>query len=148
MWRIAWLLAGLAPIATTALAFASAAGGRSTIRITVAPSSGNGRSHFAVSFRAPQQTGASGSLVRHYRVSASGGSGRRCESNASVFVPETRRGQHVRVVLAPPGPFHTWCAGKFAGVLQEVSQPVCPEGKLCPLFIAIETVGRFSFRVA
>jgi hypothetical protein len=146
MRRIAWLPVGLGLIATTALASASAAGGRSAI--TVTPSSGNGRSHFAVTFRAPQKTGANGSLVSHYRVSASGGSGRRCESSASVFVPATRRGQHVRVVLVPPGPFNTWCSGKFAGVLQQISRPVCPAGKLCPLFIAIATVGRFSFRVA
>jgi hypothetical protein len=134
----------------TAIAVAPAALaviGPSSVRVTVKPSSGVGHTRFAVSFRANQQTGTTRSGISHYQLSAGGRSGRRCASSVSAIVPDSRKGQRVLVTLAPPGPFRVWCKGRYAGTLEESYRPVCPEGKLCPMYIAVSVVGRFAFRV-
>jgi len=154
MRRTGWPSLGWARLAVltgaTAIAVAPAALGvigPSSVRVTVKPSRGVGHTRFAVSFRAPDQTGTTRAAIRHYQLSAGGRSGRRCGSSLSALVPDSRQGQRVRVTLAPPGPFRVWCKGRYTGTLEETYRPVCPEGKLCPMYVAMSVVGRFSFRV-
>jgi hypothetical protein len=136
-------------VATAIAAAPAALGGiaPSSVRVTVKPSSGVGHTRFALSFRAPDQTGTTRAGIRHYQLSAGGRSGTRCGSSVSAIVPDSRKGQRVRVTLAPPGPFRVWCKGRYAGTLEESYRPVCPEGKLCPMYVAMSVVGRFAFRV-
>jgi hypothetical protein len=137
--------------ALAALAYAAqAAGAQTRLHVSVTPSAGKQRTSFVVKFRAPNATGASASLRTHFQVSATGSRGRRCTASASVAVGPTRRGQRVRVKLAPNHAGHLWCAGRFHGQIVEISKVMCrPVVQIaCPdLEIAPRTIAHFSFRV-
>jgi hypothetical protein len=49
--------------------------------------------------------------------------------------------------LAPERGAGIWCTGRFSGRLEETITPVCGVRKLCPDFIAVLTLGTFTFRV-
>jgi hypothetical protein len=135
------------PRAGSALAVAPRAG---TARITVKPRIGNPHTHFVVSFRAPDATGSSGFLGRHYVLSAATSSQAQpgCVSTASLSLPDARARSLVRVTLRPQGPGSRWCTERFSGQIEEIEAPVCAKGRLCPAFVVLlGTVGRFSFRV-
>jgi hypothetical protein len=134
-----------------ALAFATQAFGASVkAHVSVTPSAGKQRTSFVVRFSAPNATGASASLRTHYQVSAARSRSKGCTASASVAIGPTRRGQRIRVKLAPRGAGHLWCAGRFQGQIQEISKVVCRPivHTECPdIEIAPRTIAHFSFRV-
>jgi hypothetical protein len=136
-------IAGLA--AGPAAAIGLAAGNE--VPVSVRPATGRPQTRFVVSFRAPSTTAGFGSTSQSYEIDAAGPSRRRCGSNASAPVGPTHTGARVRMTLGPPRPTRAWCVGTYHGRLREIIRPECQEGKACPMFIAILTVGTFKFRV-
>ena len=117
--------------------------------ISVKPRSGAPKTHFLITFRAPDATGAVGSQRRSYSVSAAlrkpfyG-----CVSSITVTAAPAAKGARVRVKLDPSTQGGKWCHGRFGGKVTELSRPVCPPGQVCPALIALlKTVGTFSFRI-
>jgi hypothetical protein len=116
-------------------------------RITMKPSTGRLRTHFVVSFTAPDRTGKLGGSVRRYQVSARTTAHHRCVWTAFASVSARRIGERISAGLVPQGG-GSWCAGTFHGRIIETLQPPCPPLELCPAFIGvIRTVGTFTFRV-
>jgi hypothetical protein len=117
--------------------------------VKVKPKAGTPRTRFVVSFRAPDQTGVSGSVSRHYAVWASNSASETgCASSASVNVPPTTAHEHVHVTLDPRKFGGRWCRGRFKGTVDEISSPSCAPNKVCPLFaIIVKRIGSFSFQV-
>jgi hypothetical protein len=126
---------------------AAAASGGSSVRVGVKPAIGSPATRFTVSFRAPQQTGATWTGGPRYELSATGPSGRRCASRSSTGIGPTHKGQRVQLRLVPSAPAGVWCRGRYSGRLTEILTPECPPRELCPAFIAVMDVGKFSFRV-
>jgi hypothetical protein len=117
-----------------------------TIRVSVKPGVGSGRTHFGVSFRAAVTTGARFHNI--YRVTAGNGTRSGCQSALAVVAPATKAGSTVHVVLAPSGS-KRWCSGTFHGVVWEVIVERCPVGKACPAIEPLPSkVGKFTFRVS
>jgi hypothetical protein len=112
--------------------------------ITVRPAAGTRQTRFVVRFTA-ERTGRVDSTEKHYEVGATGGTAG-CSSGQGDALAATRQGQRVRVVLTPPGPAG-WCKGRYAGRVRELIRPVCGYRNPCPLFIAVRTVGKFTFLV-
>ncbi len=139
-----WVI--VAVTAACAAPVASSASSSGSLHVTVKPGVGTARTHFAVGFR-PQASGTTGSTYSRYAVEASGRSGKGCSSSAVAVAPSSPAGQLVRVTLRPGNPSGKWCRGSYAGRVEETIRPVCSFGKACPLFIAVLTVGKFSFRV-
>jgi len=144
---------GIVPVALIALSLAAPVGPASaqqnSVPVKVKPKTGTPKTEFVVSFRAPDQTGVSGSVSRHYVVSATNSSSDTgCASSASVTVPPTAANQHVRVTLDPHNFGGRWCLGRFKGTVDEISSPMCQPNKVCPLFaVIVKQIGKFSFRV-
>jgi hypothetical protein len=124
----------------------TAAASSESVHITVKPSSGPPTTHFRVSFKAPASSEPSSTSSR-YQLRVSGPTRKGCESSVTHPLSSVHAGQQVHVTLAPGAPAHVWCQGKFSGQLQEIVVPVCSPARACPQFIAIVTVGSFSFRV-
>jgi hypothetical protein len=117
-------------------------------KITINPATGRPRTHFKVTFTAPQGTTASisGSL-RQYELSASTRAHTGCVSTGFESVGARRGGQRVSVKLIPQGS-GAWCTGTFHGKIIETFRPVCGPAKACPQFIGvIRTIGGFTLRV-
>lgn len=130
---------------STAVALGATSG---SVKLTVSPKTGTSRTRFEVSFTAPRETGGSGLTAGRYTITVSARSARGCTSSRAVAVPATHSGEHVHVTIAPQQPSRVWCAGSYAGVLNETIRPVCTFREICPDFIIIRTAGRFSFRVS
>jgi len=118
-------------------------------RVTVKPRAGIPTTRFAVSFRAPDRTGAVGSFERRYEIDADLARARqRCVSGLQVGVPASAAGAHVKVTLNPAAATGEWCTGTFRGRIEELETPNCRPGRVCPAFvILLKTFGRFSFQV-
>jgi len=116
--------------------------------VRVEPAVGGSRTTFVVSFTAPQRTGVIGSkrLRDELSVDVSSTAGG-CLAQATAPVPNTRRGQRVQVRLGPERFGGRWCAGVFHGRILELQTAVCPHGTLCPTYVLIRTIGRFSLVV-
>jgi hypothetical protein len=118
------------------------------VAVRVKPAIGGSRTTFLVSFTAPLRTGVIGSKrlrdeLSVVTTSAVGG----CLASASVLLPDARRRQHVQARLDPMQLGQRWCAGIFSGRLLELQTAVCPPGTLCPTYVRIRQIGRFSFVV-
>ena len=137
---------GLLAVLTVGVGIASGAS-RSAVRIGVNPLSGPPSTHFVITFRAPAASGPSHGTNRRYELLVSGPHHSGCASSQSDPVTATYAGQRIRVSLGP-GSGRRWCAGAFNGRLEETETPVCARGQVCPLFIALIPLGKFSFRVA
>jgi hypothetical protein len=118
-------------------------------RVPVAPASGSRATVFVVSFKAPERTGAFGATERHDLLTASApGGSHGCIANVDVRAADARKGQRVRVRLAPSRLGGHWCAGVYRGEIQEIESAVCPQHRLCPGWAVLRgIVGRFAFRV-
>jgi hypothetical protein len=130
------------------LSLASVGAGSVGVAVRVEPAVGGSRTTFLVSFAAPVRTGVVGSKrlrdeLSVVTTSAAGG----CLAQASALVPDARRGQQMRVHLDPERLGGRWCAGVFRGRLLELQTAVCPPGTLCPTYVRIRAIGRFSFVV-
>jgi hypothetical protein len=119
--------------------------------VRVRPKIGGRRTHFVVSFPAPQASGIVAGSYRTYEIHASTTHRRGCIASTTVPAGPTRQGQRVHVTLAPNG---RWCRGAYSGEVQERTEPACGFLKVCPLardvepsFVAASVIGRFSYRV-
>ncbi len=121
--------------------------GVTSVHVSVKPASGSPTTHFAVSFKAAQNTGIIGDTGDTYRVSASDTARAGCQASISAVAPPTHAGATVRVKLAPKA-HSRWCAGTFHGQVWKTVFPRCPAGKACPALVFPPLmVGKFSFRV-
>lgn len=146
-WRV---VAALALVCVGGIPALSAAAGRTRSAgrsVSVSPAAGSPVTRFVVSFRAPDSTGAQGTSVRRYSVAVAGPRRRGCDSNASVGAPAARKGQLVRVSLAPGS--GGWCRGVLHGAVEELVSPACsPPPAMCPLYVVVlRRIGGFTFRV-
>jgi hypothetical protein len=144
---VALLAVGFAAIQGLPASGRSAQSG--TVPITVTPRIGAPKATFAVTFKAPDQTGRSGNVERRYVVSATGPSkhGSECVDDASAGAPPTKA-HHVVHVKLSPGNGQKWCLGNFHGTVDELESPYCTRGEACPLFVVIvKRLGRFAFTV-
>jgi hypothetical protein len=130
-----------------ALTAAAAAASSDPARVSVKPPVGSPLATFTVTFNAPTATGREGSTLRGYQVYVSGPADRRCASSITVPIGEVGAGQEARAKLAPPDPYDVWCAGRYAGRVEETKTPVCAFRESCPADTHVQTIGRFSFRV-
>ncbi len=131
------------------------------VRPTVKPGTGNSRTRFVVGFRAPQNTGQTGSTRVQYAVGASLRSHPKgCVSSISATVDHADAGSLVDVKLNPKSAGGRWCSGRFHGKIEEFVSTVCvgcpgPLGVLCAelacpassILPAPDTIGKFAFRV-
>jgi hypothetical protein len=137
----AFVLAG-----TTPAGAAAATAGKA--HITVKPGTGSPTTRFAIRFRAPNQTGRIGAIVRSFILSATGPAGSGCAANASLRLAPAKAHARVRVTLSPRAFGRRWCPGRFRGQVEEIAAPYCPPHRLCPAYVVlIGTVGKFSFRI-
>lgn len=116
-------------------------------RIKVNPGSGHRRTHFAVTFTAPDRTGTVSGTLRRYQVGAATSQKQGCVATANKSVGASRAGARVSTTLTPVG--GRWCTGTYKGKIVETVMPRCEPGKACPAFIGIlHVVGTFKFRVS
>jgi opacity protein-like surface antigen len=136
-------------VVAVALSAATAAAAVQSEHVRVRPAAGTPATTFTVSFRAPQPTGAFGSLQRHYIVSGSTATVRRgCLASFALRAADVAAGARVRVALSPARLGGELCAGTYRGRVTEEATPVCRADVACPQFIVlVGVVGRFSFAV-
>jgi hypothetical protein len=116
-------------------------------RITMKPSMGGARTHFAIGFTAPQKTTGQIGTLRRYEINARGPARHGCQSFAFTTLGAKRNGARVSAKLIPTGS-SSWCAGTFHGRIVETMRPVCGPAKACPQYIAVvRTIGKFTFHV-
>jgi hypothetical protein len=115
-------------------------------RIKVNPAVGHTRTHFVVTFTAPDRTGPVSGATRRYQVGAVTPQKQGCVATADKSVGASRAGARVSTTLTPAG--GRWCTGTYKGKIVETITPRCELGKVCPAFIGIlRVVGTFRFRV-
>jgi hypothetical protein len=149
-WRIGGALATVLLAVTTAAASAAAAGLGPTTRVTVKPGSGTPQTHFALSFRVPEATGRSGSVVRTDTLTVRGPRGSGCQSRVTRALRPARKSKRVTITLRPATGRGGWCAGRWHGtVVQSEILRCTPTGMhVCPeLVVAPRTIARFTYRV-
>ena len=145
--RVLVAVALLALGAVSVPALASVSAGRRAPAVTINPSTGSPTSRFAVRFVAPARTGSYGGFVHRLSMSVTATSKRgRCLAGAADEVVVGRAPARVTVTISP-GTGHRWCLGTFRGQIDELRTPVCPPRELCPAFVVVSPIGRFSFRV-
>jgi hypothetical protein len=116
-------------------------------RIRVNPGSGHRRTHFSVTFTAPDRTGTISGATRRYQVGAATPQKHGCVATANKSVGALHAGARVGTTLTPVG--GRWCTGIYKGRIVETTMPRCEPGKLCPAFIGIlRVVATFKFRVS
>ena len=116
-------------------------------RIRVTPASGHRRTHFTVTFTAPEKTGTVSGATRRYQVGAATSQSQACVATANGSVGASRAGARVSTTLTPIA--GRWCTGTYKGKIVETVTPRCAAGKVCPAFIGIlRTIGTFKFRVS
>jgi hypothetical protein len=145
-WRVGPLIVAAAMAAVPAASGAAWHGHVSSLKVSVTPHSGSGRTRFTVSFRSAVTTGRLAHDIYRVTASAAGHSG--CQSTVSAVAPFGKAGSKVRVVLAPSAS-RRWCAGVFHGQVWDVITQPCPLAKACPAIEPIpQVVGKFTFRVS
>jgi hypothetical protein len=116
---------------------------------TVVPATGTPTSTFIVSFVSPGRTGVIGTKRLLDRLTAASVTPEKgCLSQVDSSVPDSRRGQRVRVRLDPFVRGGRWCTGRYTGKITELQTLVCPRGSLCPTYVRLlGTVARFTLVV-
>jgi len=118
------------------------------VAVRVTPAVGAPGTTFVVSFVASRKIGVVGSIrVRDELTVEMASPVAGCLERASAFVPDANRGQHVRARLDPVASGGRWCLGLFQGRLLELQTAVCPPRVLCPMYVRVRTIGRFSLVV-
>jgi hypothetical protein len=136
-------------------AVAAAASATSTVppRLPVTPASGHLHTRFTVHFTAPSPSGQSGGQNHAYRLIASPAHRRSgCIDSVSMAPTASSAGEAMAVRLRPRRLGGRWCAERYAGRVTETVEPACQpimqrRTAVCPQYIALITIGRFSFRV-
>jgi hypothetical protein len=117
-------------------------------RLTVSPTLGAPTTAFVLHFIVPALTGVSAGSRRTFELGVSGPQRAGCIASRSVGVPSGNPGARVDVTLDPAKLGGRWCAGAFVARIDELQQPACSPGMMCPQFVrVIGTVGRVRFRV-
>src|SRR5579863_10495324 len=157
MRLLAIIAAAVAIASASAGALAAGPAGAQAPRLKVGPRTGHTSTSFVVHFNAPVATGRSGAMTYRYELTAQGAepsSG--CLAYAELSPRAQFAGQAMAVKLNPAHLGGDWCSGGYRGRVVEMGAPVCgpplagPAKRLlimCPMFIAVRTVGTFSFRV-
>jgi hypothetical protein len=147
-WRVAAFIAVLGIAGVPAVSDAAQGSAASALRVAVKPRTGSTKAHFAVSFRAGVSTGASGALIRSYRITAGAAKRTGCAWSGSATAPPATQGATVRVTLSP-GRRSAWCVGSYHGKVWLYQSVRCgPPVVACPqLAIRPQVVGTFTFRV-
>jgi hypothetical protein len=147
-WRAAAVIALFGIAAIPGISAAAVPVGSPTVHVSVKPASGSPTTHFRVSFKAPQASGAVGG-GNAYRITASltdSGAGK-CVSSTSAVASPTLAGATVHATLSPTA-HRRWCAGTFHGQVWSILLAPCPVGKACPAILPLaRMVGKFTFRV-
>ncbi len=112
--------------------------------VTVAPGRGTRHTTFTVIYRVPGDEVGPG-LGRRYSIGIVGPPRAGCSSLGRGSGASGSTSARKRFRLKPPS--HGWCVGTYHGRIELVETPICGPAHACPMFIAILTVGRFSFRV-
>ena len=139
------LKVGTAAVLLPVLAAGAGRAGTAVVPAQVTPAVGMPMTTFLVSFVSPVRTGVIGSIrLRYLLTAASVAPGKDCLAQISAAVPDARRGQRVRVALAPESLGGSWCTGSYRGIVRELQTAVCPHGSLCPTYVILRgTVARF-----
>ena len=143
------LRVGTAAVLLPVLAAGAGRAGTAVVPAQVTPAVGMPTTTFLVSFVSPVRTGVIGSIrLRYLLTAASVAPGKDCLSQISAAVPDARRGQRVRVALAPESLGGSWCTGSYRGIVRELQTALCPHGALCPTYAILRgTVARFPLYV-
>jgi hypothetical protein len=124
--------------------------------IHVTPSSGSPKTTFAVSFIAPNNSGASNGQHSNYDISAStnatGSPGpvlisqtsSSCDHGFGSSSFKTTANKRVSLSFHPQG---SWCVGVYTGKITETETPICKPGRACPQYILLRDIGTFKFKV-
>jgi hypothetical protein len=117
--------------------------------VHLTPAHGGPDTTFVLSFVAPTTTGTTGSTQVRDLLSASNHPGAaRCLGSVEFPIPAHRHGQHMRVYLDPSKLGRPWCPGVYRGEIQELMQPLCPQGEPCPAYVILRgTIARFELHV-
>jgi hypothetical protein len=148
------VVAGIAAVSGFALASGDkssgpSAGSSSPSPLTVSPASGNPRTAFTFTFKAPVTTGRRGETALGYTLGVAGPSRPGCLAARSASAPQATQGSQVTVTLDPSTLGGTWCPGTFTARVTEISTPVCAPHRMCPQYIrVVATVATARFRVA
>jgi hypothetical protein len=115
----------------------------------VSPLVGRPTTIFTVAFRSPIRTGVVGNVrLRELLVATSASPRAGCLGGVRAPVPDARRGERVRVRLAPAGLGGRWCPGVYRGRVLELQTAVCPDGSACPTYVRLlGTAARFRLTV-
>jgi hypothetical protein len=143
------LKVGTAAVLLPVLAVCAGRAGTAVVPVQVTPAVGMPMTTFLVSFVSPVRTGVIGSIrLRYLLTAASVAPGKDCLAQISDAVPDARRGQRVRVALAPENLGGRWCTGSYRGIVRELQTAVCPHGVMCPTYVIVRrTVARFPLYV-
>ena len=114
------LKVGTAAVLLPVLAVCAGRAGTAVVPVQVTPAVGMPMTTFLVSFVSPVRTGVIGSIrLRYLLTAASVAPGKDCLAQISDAVPDARRGQRVRVALAPETLGGRWCTGSYRGIAIE-----------------------------
>jgi hypothetical protein len=143
------VLAAALGTAGVAAAHASQTLGMNGGRLVVMPATGTPSARFVVEFTTTGSTvsGISGGAIRTIELRATGsGRANACTNRVALAVSAPAPGLQ-RVTLSPGSGRARWCAGAFRGSVTETIRPVCHPGVVCPQYIAVTTIGTFSYKV-
>jgi hypothetical protein len=147
------VVAGIAAVSGFALASGdrssgSATGSSSPAPLAVSPASGDPRTVFSFTFKAPAATGRQGQIRLGYTLSVAGPSRPGCLSARSATAAQATQGGQVTVALDPSKLGGTWCPGTYTARVTEIQTPVCSPGEMCPQYIrVVATVATTRFSV-
>jgi hypothetical protein len=140
----------LGALAAYASAAAPTIGSDTSAHIRVTPPAGGLQSTFAVSFVAPESSGAVDSTDRIFAVSASKTAATEltpvsaCDASFAASAFKTYANTRVSVSFKPNG---SWCVGTYTGRIVETIRPICLPGQACPQYIALRPIGTFKLTV-
>jgi hypothetical protein len=115
----------------------------------VSPLVGRPTTTFTVAFRSPIRTGVIGQVrLRDLLVATSASPRVDCLGGVRAPLPDSRRGERVRVRLVPAHLGGRWCPGLYHGTVLELQTAVCPDGTACPTYVRLlGTVARFTLTI-
>ncbi len=104
---------------------------------------------FVLSFVAPTTTGTTGSTrVRDVLSTSNHPGSASCLGSVEIPISDHLRGLRMRVHLNPRKLGGRWCPGVYHGEVEELAQPVCPRGEVCPAYVILRgRIARFEQHV-
>lgn len=121
--------------------------GQPALHVRVTPPLGASNTTFKVSFRVPASTGTISGAHRYDELTGSATTAGGCIASFSVRAPNAHAGTRISVTLDPHALGGHWCAGTYAGRIEQLQTPICPHGKVCPLYVLLTPLARFTLHV-